>query len=88
MFPDPERGRECFYCMKRILPIALGLLCGCVSPTKSITALVKGLAGDPATVYVRVPTPYGTILFIRTNPGTNTIAQTIDPEGKVSVGIP
>ena len=75
--------------MKTFLSLALLLLMtGCASPLKDASALVKELAKDQATAYVRVPTPYGTILFIRANPSTNSSSYSIDPEGKVVIGKP
>lgn len=58
------------------------LLCGCVSGG----ALVRELAKDPATVSLRVTSVYGTIDYVRTNPGTNTAAHAIGPDGTVRIG--
>jgi hypothetical protein len=58
---------------------------GCVS-NGGLAHLAETLAKDPATVSVRVTTVYGTLYFTRTNPGTNTLAHSIAPDGGVKVG--
>lgn len=68
------------------LVLLLSLTVSCASPSKNIAALVKELAKDPATAYVRIPMPHGTLVFIRTNPGTNTVPHAINPEGLVTIG--
>lgn len=66
--------------------LLVALLTGCASVPKNMALLVKELAKDPATAYVRIPTPYGVLVFIRTNPGTNTVVHQIDADGGVRVG--
>ena len=66
------------------LLLLLPLLCGCVSP--NLAKVVRELKNDNATVNFTVTSPmYGTLSFTRTNPGTNTAAHTIQPNGTVSV---
>jgi len=52
-----------------------------------MASLVKQLKNDPATVSVSLSTVYGTLKFVRTNPGTNT-ETTVTPEGTVTVRRP
>ncbi len=74
--------------MKTLLPLlALLALTGCVG-NGGLAKLANSLAKDPATVSVRLTTVYGTLYFTRTNPGTNTLAHTIGPDGQVSVERP
>jgi hypothetical protein len=63
------------------------LLCGCTGAGSSMTSLVKQLKGDPATVSVNLTTIYGTLKFVRTNPGTNT-ETAVTPDGTVTVKRP
>jgi hypothetical protein len=65
---------------------AIAYLCaGCVS-TASFNRLARELAKDPATVTVRVATPYGSLSFTRINAGTNTLPHRVAPDGTVTVG--
>ena len=57
---------------------------GC-STQKNLTALVKALGNDPATVNIRVTSIHGTVTFTRTNPGTNTLPHTLGPDGTITV---
>jgi len=68
------------------LSLAL-LLPGCTGPTRGMASLVKQLKNDPATVSVSLSTVYGTLKFIRLNPGTNT-ETTVTPDGTVTVRRP
>jgi hypothetical protein len=61
---------------------ALTLLPGCM--THNLTTFTKALAGDPATVMVDLRSVYGTLRFVRTNPGTNQSA-VVSPDGTVTV---
>ena len=72
--------------MKRIILslAAILLLPGCASV--NMVKLIRELKNDPSTAYARIPTPYGTFIFIRSNPTTNSAPILIDPEGKISVG--
>jgi len=64
------------------LLLALSLTTGCMSTS----ALIRELAKDQATVSVRVTTVYGTVYYTRTNPGTNTLVHSIEPDGSVRIG--
>lgn len=68
--------------MKYPILLLLTVLTGCSST--NITQLVKSLGNDPATVTVTVIGPYGTVRFVRTNPGTNQTVN-IDPGGAISI---
>lgn len=69
--------------MKALLCTVLLLpaLCGCISAGK----LARELAKDPATVSLRLSTPWGALDFVRLNPGTNTPAYTVARDGTVTV---
>lgn len=69
--------------MKILILLPL-LLCGCA--TSNMNKLVKALANDHSTVHVRVNTIYGTLDFTRTNPSTNSLPHSIDPDGRVQIG--
>jgi hypothetical protein len=69
-----------------VCPLALLALTGCASVNKQMTALVRELKNDPATAYVRIVTSAGVFEFVRTNPGSNTVPHSIDPNGTVKVG--
>lgn len=47
-------------------------------------ALLRALAKDPATVSVRIGTPWGTQMFTRVGGTTNSV--TVSPDGSVTVG--
>jgi hypothetical protein len=71
--------------MKNLLIIACLLGGAGCSTQKNLTALVKALGNDPATVNIRVTSVYGTMTFTRTNPTTNSLPHTINPDGTVTV---
>jgi hypothetical protein len=69
--------------MKQLLPLCLMALCGC--STTNITKLAQAMAKDNATIFFSVSSVYGTVKFIRTNPGS-TNSCTVSPDGTVTVG--
>lgn len=73
--------------MKLLLLIPLvALLSGCIGvPTKEINKLVNALAKDPASLRMRIPTPWGMVELDRTSPQTNTLSHTIK-DGTITVG--
>jgi len=75
--------------MKTLLLAFLAVLIGsgCVCPS-GMSKLARELAKDPATVSLRVMTPYGSLDFVRANPLTNSIRYSVSPDGRVSVGSP
>jgi hypothetical protein len=58
--------------MKKLLFVAgVAALCsGCVA--SNLTEMVKALGNDPATVHIKLMTPYGSLEVDRSNPGTNS----------------
>ena len=73
--------------MIKLSTLALALTTGCIS-NGGLANLAKSLAQDPATVSIRITTVYGTLYFTRTNPGSNTLAHSIAPDGTVTAGKP
>lgn len=61
---------------------AVFLCCGCSST--GMAKLAKELKGDQATISSSIQSVYGTVKFVRTNPGTNSTV-TIAPDGTVTV---
>lgn len=59
------------------------VLLGCSTPGR-MAKLATALAKDPATVNVTISSVYGTMKFVRTNPGTNSVVKVL-PDGTVTV---
>lgn len=71
--------------MKKLIILAavLVLTSGCLA--SRLDKVVAALGKDPATVHIRVMTPYGSVEFTRTAPTTNSAPHTISPDGTISV---
>lgn len=52
--------------------------------TAGMARLARELGRDQATVNVSVQSVYGTLKFVRTNPGTNSTV-TVSPDGTVTI---
>ncbi len=61
------------------------MLTGCSAVPKQMAKLVDALAKDPATVHLRMPTPWGVIELDRTAPTATTAPHTVK-DGAITVG--
>ncbi len=73
--------------MKRLLPVALAVLCGsgCLMTPKDFAPIIKALSSDPATAHVVVHSAYFSIEIDRANPLTNSLPHSVE-NGKITVG--
>ena len=74
--------------MKKLLLLLLvsTLVSGCFGP--DVAKAIKAMGNDPATVHLRVSSVYGVVELTRTNPGSNSLAHTVAPDGTITVSKP
>ena len=77
--------------MKRTLAVTVSIALlasssGCaMMGLGKVGSMVKALAKDPATIHMRLPTPYGVIEIDRTNPNAGTAPHLVK-DGVIQVG--